>query len=214
MDRSKPEGKKQFAAYMREWRRKKIAADPEWAVRERERNEAALRRRLEKDPEWLRRTTTARRHERWKENPSWRAAEAKRSTPWRRQKRAEDSVWHEANKASHRERQRVKRDKNGPQMRQSSRDYSSRKRIEALALFDSKCKRCGFDDPRALEIDHINGDGHLDSAQGYARWIKMLKLNTEHGIDWLRERFQVLCSNCHRIKSHEAGDWSRNRRKD
>jgi len=32
-------------------------------------------------------------------------------------------------------------------------------RDEAIRILGGKCSRCGFDDFRALQIDHINGDG-------------------------------------------------------
>ncbi len=63
-----------------------------------------------------------------------------------------------------------------------------------------KCARCGFDDLRALTIDHINGGGtehrkilHRTGASFY-RWLRM---NGYPG------GYQVLCHNCQWIKRAE-----------
>jgi len=75
-------------------------------------------------------------------------------------------------------------------------------RQEAYAVLGGyKCCRCGFDDPRALQIDHINGEGY-----------KLRKIGTEVGETLYRkvvklkgEGFQVLCANCNWIKKSEEG---------
>ena len=36
------------------------------------------------------------------------------------------------------------------------------KRLLVLSKLGGKCCRCGFDDPRALQIDHVNGDGYKE----------------------------------------------------
>lgn len=63
------------------------------------------------------------------------------------------------------------------------------------------CVRCGFDDARALTIDHINNDGAnhrkiLNNKTGYHfyRWLK--KNDYPKG-------FQTLCCNCQSIKLAE-----------
>jgi hypothetical protein len=63
-----------------------------------------------------------------------------------------------------------------------------------------KCKRCGFDDIRALTLDHINGDGYIQR--------KELKRKGSSFYFWARENgyphdLQVLCHNCQWIKRHE-----------
>jgi len=65
-----------------------------------------------------------------------------------------------------------------------------------------KCK-CGFNDIRALSIDHVNGGGnkHAKRIGGGSGalyfWIK------KHSFP---EGFQVLCMNCQFIKRHEKGE--------
>ena len=63
-----------------------------------------------------------------------------------------------------------------------------------------KCKRCGFNDLRALTLDHVNGDGYLQR--------KELKRKGSSFYIWARENeypdtLQVLCHNCQWIKRHE-----------
>ena len=68
------------------------------------------------------------------------------------------------------------------------------------------CVTCGFDDLRALTIDHINGHGNahrrsLGSCGGYAFYL------------WLRRNqypdgYQTLCSNCQKIKQETDGEYA------
>jgi len=70
---------------------------------------------------------------------------------------------------------------------------------------DPVCARCGFDDIRALSIDHINNDGNKHRREARPK-------RTRAGVgfyEWLRknnypEGFQVLCMNCQFIKVHEV----------
>lgn len=63
------------------------------------------------------------------------------------------------------------------------------------------CATCGFDDFRALQIDHINGDGAKQK-----RELRGINLYT-----WLRQQnypkgYQVLCANCNWIKRHKNNE--------
>ena len=64
-----------------------------------------------------------------------------------------------------------------------------------------KCVKCGFDDIRALSIDHVNGDG-----ADHRRNNKYTRGN--HMYEWLIKNnfpngFQTLCMNCQLIKRQE-----------
>lgn len=72
-----------------------------------------------------------------------------------------------------------------------------------LAMFNRKCRICGFDNPKALELDHIieirrNTATKNDSSAGTGLWHRMARglLNPED--------FQLLCANCHSIKTYDA----------
>ncbi len=68
------------------------------------------------------------------------------------------------------------------------------------------CVRCGFSDERALQIDHINGDGNMNNGRpGKGKRVTSVQIYKAI----LREgetRFQILCANCNWIKRHENGE--------
>ena len=97
--------------------------------------------------------------------------------------------------------------------RDYQRDLRARYKLDVLSYYTTDingkpvCGKCGFDDIRALCLDHINNDGqehremmsgkkHGRGSSGNAayRWIK--KNNYPNG-------FQVLCANCNMIKEAE-----------
>ena len=60
-----------------------------------------------------------------------------------------------------------------------------------------KCVGCGFQDRRALQIDHKHGGGCLELREFNSthKYYKMLLALTD-----LTERYQLLCANCNWIK--------------
>ena len=68
---------------------------------------------------------------------------------------------------------------------------------------DIRCAKCGFDDMRALSIDHINGNG--------AKQKKELGGSGDKTYRWIKKNdyppgFQVLCMNCQFIKRYENNE--------
>ena len=57
------------------------------------------------------------------------------------------------------------------------------KRLEVIRRLGSKCSRCGFNDERALQIDHIHGGGVQESKRigmpKYGIMLNMLKNTPE-----------------------------------
>lgn len=83
-----------------------------------------------------------------------------------------------------------------------SKEYSQRLRGAALELLGNKCIMCGFADRRALQFDHINGNGHKDIKLITKFYIKSVLdsiLNNEG-------KFQLLCANCNWIKRFENNE--------
>ncbi len=82
-----------------------------------------------------------------------------------------------------------------------------RQRKQILALLGDRCLRCGFDDPRALQIDHVHGGGvkELRESKGkhYRNVLKALAAGTD--------RYQLLCANCNWIKRHENDETASHR---
>ena len=68
-------------------------------------------------------------------------------------------------------------------------------RQKAIDHLGGKCHRCGFDDIRCLDVDHIFGGGTKERARkDRIAFYKEI-------VAGLRDDVQLLCLNCHRIKS-------------
>jgi len=81
-------------------------------------------------------------------------------------------------------------------------------KLKLLAYYGNgkvACVKCGFDDTRALSIDHINGNGNTHKKEN----------NISSGTDFYRylkredfpEGYQTLCMNCQYIKKSENKEW-------
>lgn len=75
------------------------------------------------------------------------------------------------------------------------RRRTTRKSI--IERLGGKCVKCGITDLRVLDIDHVSGNG------------KKMREKNEASLDFIRRdierahsnRYQILCANCHRIKT-------------
>lgn len=89
------------------------------------------------------------------------------------------------------------RENNRAKVRESQRKYHKRIKTELFNLLGNKCVKCGFEDKRALQIDHINGGGvkelKLYSTKDYRRVVLKSLQNKEN-------KYQLLCANCNWIK--------------
>jgi hypothetical protein len=100
--------------------------------------------------------------------------------------------------------QRQRRYRNDPGVNEKSkrlqREYAAKLRASVLLLLGGKCIKCGFDDPRALQIDHIEGNGNEDrkSVKGMSFHKKVLE-----EISKGNKKYQLLCANCNWIKRAE-----------
>lgn len=79
------------------------------------------------------------------------------------------------------------------------------KRKVCIFLLGSQCRICGFSDYRALEIDHVDGNGNLDTTPNGCRNTESKVYNRI--ILHKDPNFQLLCSNCHKIKTIENRDY-------
>ena len=78
------------------------------------------------------------------------------------------------------------------------RSWRAELRTRVLEYLGGKCVRCGFDDPRTLQIDHINGGGHKDYRQHPSQYAFYKGI-----IERKRTDVQILCANCNWIKRSE-----------
>lgn len=88
---------------------------------------------------------------------------------------------------------------------QKARDHSRKTREKMREkLFDiigRRCVVCGFLDIRALQFDHINGNGRKENIRLKRSPYLYLKYYVDHP-DIARDTLQVLCANCNLIKCH------------
>ncbi|MBN2263072.1 MAG: hypothetical protein JW735_09170 [Prolixibacteraceae bacterium] len=75
--------------------------------------------------------------------------------------------------------------------------WSAQLRLKVIEKLGGKCKHCGFDDPRALQIDHVNNDGYTERNLITTRVTYLNKvLKDKSG------KYQLLCANCNWIKRY------------
>ena len=76
-------------------------------------------------------------------------------------------------------------------------------RMKVIAMLGGKCNHCGFGDIRALQLDHIYGNGTQERKRlltSYAIWKRALKVGNSE--------YQLLCANCNVIKAREEGEYA------
>ena len=85
-----------------------------------------------------------------------------------------------------------------------ARDRSKRLRQAAIAALGGECIKCHITDERVLEFDHVKP--LLRRTNG--RTQKDNRIDLRKIIDGRRHGLQLLCANCHRIKTREANEWA------
>ncbi len=95
-------------------------------------------------------------------------------------------------------------ERNKVELQRKGRERKQKLRRDAIDKLGGKCMICGFDDWRALQIDHINGGGKQEwlkmGSQGICR--KIMGMSLEEA----KKEYQVLCANHNWIKRHEQGE--------
>lgn len=81
-------------------------------------------------------------------------------------------------------------------MRKRIQKWRHRSKANALAVYGPRCARCGYDDIRALCLDHVNGGG----SSGNKRMCTGLREAERSGFS---KDYQILCANCNMIKALE-----------
>lgn len=81
-----------------------------------------------------------------------------------------------------------------------NRRYYMNKKLEAFKILGNKCVRCGTNDIRILQIDHIYGGGSKELRKiGTDGVYKKIIQNPEEA----KKIYQCLCANYNRIKGAE-----------
>ncbi len=85
---------------------------------------------------------------------------------------------------------------NGKVIKITKFDKNTRRLL--VKFLGNKCKQCGFDDIRALQIDHINGGGNKEYEKyGNSNVYYFYLTHFEKA----KKNIQVLCANCNMIKT-------------
>ena len=121
---------------------------------------------------------------------------------------------YQRNKAAHKRRQDRYRAKLGPEVfGERSREATRKHRREKLlkvklhlqGILGGKCQKCGIDDHRVLHFDHIDPmKKTMLVSQSYRLPLPQLEKEIEN--------CQLLCANCHMIRTWESGghdSWKR-----
>lgn len=87
--------------------------------------------------------------------------------------------------------------------RKSMRKLYEKRKDMVFELLGSSCSRCGFSDKRALQIDHINGNGKQDKKKYSSNSYYLGHILKVNG-----QGYQILCANCNWIKRHEQREYS------
>lgn len=110
--------------------------------------------------------------------------------------------WREANPDYYRDRER--RLAEDPDYRKSRAQrraaYYKRLRAAVLQKLGGCCCKCGFKDPRALQIDHIEGGGNQELGSIPRTQYLRKVISEAPGV------YQLLCANCNWIKRWENGE--------
>lgn len=87
--------------------------------------------------------------------------------------------------------------------------YAQKLRKAVIDKYGGKCKKCGFSDIRALNIDHKNGGGGKEYGRGiYSKGGKSLSRTSYYKKVLLdtTDKYQILCANCNSIKKYENNE--------
>jgi hypothetical protein len=93
------------------------------------------------------------------------------------------------------------REKNRDILNEKNRQRRINCKLTILDRYGKYCATCGFEDIRALQLDHINGNGNEERVKvggstkfsGWRFYDYLIKQGLPDG-------YQILCANCNMIK--------------
>jgi hypothetical protein len=111
--------------------------------------------------------------------------------------------WYDKNKPAAREYKRLKmrelRAKSPDKYRAHSRACHKALKDKVFDVFGRECEACGFDDERALTLDHVKNNGAQERLELGERGVYRRALRKEFYME-----YRTLCMNCQFIKRIEA----------
>ena len=134
-------------------------------------------------------------------------AQAEKSEAYRERKRATFKRWYYRNHEANRMKNKEYRERTGYKAHQ--REYLLGKKSIVLAHYGNgvcACVRCGYDNVKALSIDHINGRTLREPTKRKINGVGMYLWLIREGFP---DGYQTLCMNCQfikRIENQECGN--------
>ena len=120
----------------------------------------------------------------------------------REKQRGYDRAYYERHKDRIRKRKaeqmRVRRINFKDTFRQQGLNYRQATRERLFFMYGKTCAICGFDDVRALTLDHIHGDGNEERRKVGEKGVYRLALQ-----DHAPDLYRILCMNCQFIEYKE-----------
>ena len=107
------------------------------------------------------------------------------------------------------ERARTKYNSNG-KLAARMRKYRNNLRKQIFNKFNNICFKCGFNDWRALQIDHIKGNGAEERKKFGNTTVYFYNYLLSLSDEELHKKYQCLCANCNWIKRYENKELYRN----
>ena len=99
------------------------------------------------------------------------------------------------------------RERHSEQIRQQNKMVKEKRRLLLFEILGgAKCVRCGFSDIRALQFDHIYGNGCKDRRDRNLSGSDLIKYYSRNPEE-AKQKLQVLCCNCNWIKRWEKGEF-------
>jgi len=97
------------------------------------------------------------------------------------------------------QKEKTRRANNPDRYKKYNKAHIRRQRARIIEHLRRICVVCRFDDKRAIEIDHIYGDGKIGRNRIQGNQFMAARRRGEHD-----GQLQVLCANHHSIKTKEA----------
>ena len=85
------------------------------------------------------------------------------------------------------------------------REHQKKDRKKIIQLLGGVCNYCGFEDERALCIDHIKAGGTQERLKFGGNFYRKVRELVESG----SRDYQILCANCNQIKKVERNEVKR-----
>lgn len=112
--------------------------------------------------------------------------------------------WYQNNKEAYRPRKatlmRKYRAENPEKYRKQSRDAKARLKAKLFEMYGYECAICGFEDTRALTLDHIKGNGNKERARLGERGVYRRAVERHRPTE-----YRTLCMNCQFIERSKSG---------